>query len=80
MYWRLSFYELVGRVKLKFGQLHAQTACYYQGFALVVSQALGGNRKPGETPKLVEGEYTDLGQAPSFEAAIAQINSALTFG
>jgi hypothetical protein len=67
-------------VKLKIGQLHAQTLCHYQGFALVVSQALGGGKKTDGTPKLIEGEYTDLSKASSFEAAIAGINRALTFG
>lgn len=66
----------MGRVKLKFGQLHAQSACIYQGVGLVVAQAFADTKKDGP-PKLVKGEYNDLAQAPSFEAAIANINAAL---
>lgn len=66
-------------MKLKFGQLHAQTTCYYQSFALVVGQALGGT-KSASPGKLVQGEFNDLGKAPTFEAAIANINAALTVG
>lgn len=79
LYWRLSFYELVMRVKLKFGELNARMLCQYTSFGEVVA-GLFGSKDDGDGPPLVKGEYNDLAEAPSFDAAIAAINSALTFG
>lgn len=73
MFWRLSFYELTARIKLKFGQLHATTLSTYTAFAEVANAALGGG---GETKE----ERNDLAVAPSYEMALSQINGALNFG
>jgi hypothetical protein len=63
-------------VRLKYGQLHATAMCHYQSFALVVSQALGGDKKTST----LKSDYTDLAKAPSFDAALANINQALSYG
>lgn len=78
MYWRLSFYELISRVKLKVGELNARMLCQYTAFAEVVNAALGGSKQSSGHPQ--KGEFNDLAQGPSFEAAIANINRALNFG
>jgi hypothetical protein len=80
LYWRLSFYELIGRVKLKFGELNARMLCQFTAFAEVVNGVFGKGDSSGESAPLVKGEYNDLADAPSFEAALANINAALTFG
>jgi hypothetical protein len=64
-------------VKLKLGELNARMLCQFTAFAEVVNGVFGKKESGGP---LVKGEYTDLAEAPSFEAAIAKINAALTFG
>lgn len=76
MYWRLSFYELTSRIKLKLGELSTVALCNYTAFAEVARAALGGGDGGGEAPK----DYEDLAKAPSYDAALANINSALSFG
>lgn len=72
MYWRLSFYELVGRIKLKFGELNARMLCQFTAFADVVNGIFGsGDGKE---------DVVDLADAPSFDSALASINRALAFG
>jgi hypothetical protein len=70
LYWRLSFYELIGRVKLKFGELSARMLCQFTAFAEVVNGIFGKADGDAEQP-LVKGEYNDLADAPSFDAALA---------
>lgn len=65
------------RVKLKFGELNARMLCQYTSFGEVVAGLFG--KKDDDEP-LVKGEYVDLADAPSFDAAIANINNALMFG
>jgi hypothetical protein len=70
LYWRLSFYELVGRIKLRIGEHTAILLSQFAGMAQIVNGAFGG-----ETPAvdLTEG-------AASAEDAVAAINAALSFG
>jgi hypothetical protein len=66
-------------VKLKLGELNARMLCQYTAFAEVVSGIFGKKDEAGGKP-LIEGKYTDLSKAHSFEQALANINNALTFG
>ena len=76
LYWRLSYYEIVGRLKLKYGELNATLLCHYTSIAEVANHVFGDGSSGGKDP-----ERVDLTEgAPSFEAAIANINSALSFG
>lgn len=63
-------------MKLKLGELNARMLCQYTCFAEVVGSIFGKS----EDAPLRKGEFNDLADAPSFEAALANINSALTFG
>jgi hypothetical protein len=65
-------------VKLKLGELNARMMCQFTAFAEVVNGVFG-DKKSGDG-SLVKGDYTDLADAPSFDAAIANINAALNFG
>ncbi|WP_156930374.1 hypothetical protein [Sphingomonas jaspsi] len=57
--------------------MHAVQLCHYSAFAKVVSQALGGDDgdSSGRDPDRV-----NLADAPTYDAAIANINAALGFG
>lgn len=66
------------RVKLKFGELNARMLCQYTSFGEVVAGLFG--KKDDDDAPLVKGEYNDLADAPSFDAALVAINNALTFG
>lgn len=64
-------------MKLKFGELNARMLCQYTAFAEVVGGIFGS--KKAETGP-VSGEYEDIAQGASFEAALANINNALRVG
>lgn len=64
-------------MKLKLGELNARMLCQFTAFAEVVNGVFSDGKSGGS---LIEGEYTDLAKAPSFEQAIANINAALMFG
>lgn len=77
MYWRLSLYELIAKVKLRYSQLHAVTLCQYSAFAEVVSAALGGS---SSAPQAGIGDYEDMARGGSYDAALANINRVLSVG
>jgi hypothetical protein len=64
-------------MKLKFGELNARMLCQYTAFAQVVA-GIFGDKQDGPTP--AKGDYTDLAEAPSYDAALAAMNAALNVG
>jgi hypothetical protein len=65
-------------MKLKFGELNARMLCQYTAFAEVVSGIFGDKKETNTMP--TKGEYVDLAEAPSYDAALAAMNAALSIG
>lgn len=71
LFWKLSFYEMVTRTQLKMGEELSKLITQHNSLVDVVSAALGGKSDMPEA---------NLNQAPTFEAALANINVAMNFG
>lgn len=65
-------------MKLRVGEKNAEVMCHYTAFAEVARQALGSSDDKPSSSR--DPDRTDLGKAPTQEAALAQINRALSLG
>jgi hypothetical protein len=79
LYWRLSFYELIGRVKLKFGELNARMLCQFTAFAEVVNGVFGGDKQRRKRTT-GQGRVQRPGRRAFVRGGARNINAALTFG
>lgn len=74
LYWKLSFYELVSQAQLKLGAELAKITSFQNSMVQVLGDAFGdGKSKP------VSKTDANLNNAPTFEAALSNINMAFTF-
>jgi hypothetical protein len=75
--WELARRELNQKVELKLGFANVQLLSQHNSLALIISAALGGEKKT--QPKGFDrSEYKDLSEGhDSVESAVAAINAAL---
>jgi hypothetical protein len=73
-----SFYELSQRVRLKYGELAAVQLTQHNSLVQIINAALGG-KTDNTGPSAPPSKDTITPGAANLEAAVAKINSVLSF-